>query len=436
MAPAGLTAVTLEVEFTAGAWTDLSSRLSGTDPIRITGGRADRYAEVAPGTLVAVLTNADGALTPGNPSSPWAPHVVRGKRIRLSVTVPSGDVYVLIVADISRWTITIPDGVPADATCTIQANDALARMERQTLRTTLVEQANAVARTAGLGCDAWELTATSINSDPRSTAPATTFANGGRRGAGGTLGTLTVVRTTIPSSPEAPGSMAASSAPSTSRDEDRTQTGGGVIDDLYLERLTLTPVPSATGGTTGPVLHLAPQPGMRRLDLWCRIPDDFFIPAGGPFDRVIADLWAGSTPIVQVAVGQDRGRIRLVVKTASGAAWGHDVDIADDTWRRLTLYRTSAGQIALQLADGLAYAYAVPVDIASTTLIVLGGARSVITPGKQDRCLPIDLAGIHVSQAATAAVPTSWCQGTPPAVQAPDRIPKPPAYADPEPHNF
>jgi hypothetical protein len=82
---AGLpTAILCEIEFTAGVWTDVSSRW--TEPVDIVRGRTDSASDVQPTVITVELENNDGALTPDNPLSQYFPNVVEGKRLRIRVT--------------------------------------------------------------------------------------------------------------------------------------------------------------------------------------------------------------------------------------------------------------------------------------------------------------------------------------------------------------
>ncbi|RSN64043.1 hypothetical protein DMH12_04535 [Streptomyces sp. WAC 04229] len=68
-------------------WTDISRRTDMGRGVTITRGASDERSETQPGTATLRLDNADGALTPGNPSSPYYPYVRRGAPIRISVAV-------------------------------------------------------------------------------------------------------------------------------------------------------------------------------------------------------------------------------------------------------------------------------------------------------------------------------------------------------------
>ncbi|WP_098010494.1 hypothetical protein [Streptomyces sp. sk226] len=68
-------------------WTDISSRVDMVQGVTITRGAQDELAEPQPGGCTMTLDNQDGALTPGNPSSPYAPWVRRNAPIRVSALV-------------------------------------------------------------------------------------------------------------------------------------------------------------------------------------------------------------------------------------------------------------------------------------------------------------------------------------------------------------
>ena len=127
MATGAAHSILVQVEFTGGAWTDVTSDVAGDGAGSISwrGGRSTRYDEVSAATLSVPLRNADGRYTPGNPSSPWAGKLLRGKRIRLSVAAPDLPMVALFTGYIVSWTVTIPDGDPKAALCTVAAADLL-----------------------------------------------------------------------------------------------------------------------------------------------------------------------------------------------------------------------------------------------------------------------------------------------------------------------
>lgn len=65
-------------------WTDITQRVDVDQGVNITRGAADELSETQPGSATLTLDNADGALTPGNSSSPYFPFVRRNAPIRIS----------------------------------------------------------------------------------------------------------------------------------------------------------------------------------------------------------------------------------------------------------------------------------------------------------------------------------------------------------------
>ncbi|MET9923412.1 MULTISPECIES: LamG-like jellyroll fold domain-containing protein [unclassified Streptomyces] len=68
-------------------WTDITDRVDMVQGITITRGASDELSETQPGTCTMTLDNQDGALTPGNPGSPFAPFVRRNAPIRVTQVV-------------------------------------------------------------------------------------------------------------------------------------------------------------------------------------------------------------------------------------------------------------------------------------------------------------------------------------------------------------
>lgn len=67
-------------------WTDISQRVHMPALVDISRGAQDEKAETQVASMTAVLDNQDGALTPGNATSPWYPFVRRNAPIRFAVT--------------------------------------------------------------------------------------------------------------------------------------------------------------------------------------------------------------------------------------------------------------------------------------------------------------------------------------------------------------
>ena len=98
------------------------------------------------------------------------------------------------------------------------------------------------------------------------------------------------------------------------------------------------------------------RPRSGRSSLFFRVPDAYFAPAGGPYERVLLDLWAGSTGLLRVGGSvSSAGKICLRGTVASGTGWVYsDLDLADGQWRKLTLWRYAANQVVASLQDSAA----------------------------------------------------------------------------------
>lgn len=128
----GLPSATLvEIEFSAGVWTDVGSLVKG-DSIEIHVGRDSASSGVQPGTLDLDLDNADGRFTPDNPTSTYYPNFVEGKRIRVRVT-KSATTYVRFVGRITSLEPSFPTGDPAQSVTHLAAVDILGDLARTTL---------------------------------------------------------------------------------------------------------------------------------------------------------------------------------------------------------------------------------------------------------------------------------------------------------------
>ncbi|WP_326808183.1 LamG domain-containing protein [Streptomyces sp. NBC_01775] len=66
-------------------WSDITDYVDVVQGVSITRGASDELAETQPGTATLILDNLDGRFTPGNPASPYWPHVRRNAPIRISV---------------------------------------------------------------------------------------------------------------------------------------------------------------------------------------------------------------------------------------------------------------------------------------------------------------------------------------------------------------
>lgn len=136
----GADGVTVEIEWAAGVWSDVTSRVQFEDDLVITRGRQGLWDDGQPGTLAFSLDNLDGAGTPDNPASPW-PRAGDAVRVRVTVT-HSGTAWVRFLGRVDSWEPTFPeDGTP---TVAVTATDPMAGLS--SLRSpSLLQQAAANA---------------------------------------------------------------------------------------------------------------------------------------------------------------------------------------------------------------------------------------------------------------------------------------------------
>lgn len=125
--------VTVEVELN-GVWTDISGRvLRSGGPIDIGTGRQTELSAGSPATMSLVLDNDDGALIPGNTSSPYYPYWRNAARIRCAETIGYRT-----FRHLTGW-LEVPevtvygestDGAYVKRTTTVNVVDRIARLER------------------------------------------------------------------------------------------------------------------------------------------------------------------------------------------------------------------------------------------------------------------------------------------------------------------
>jgi hypothetical protein len=128
--------VTVEVEFTAGVWTDVTIYLDGRAGGSTNFGRTSPFGTVAPGSLTLTLANEDGRFTPGRQvlsdgvtPHPYYPNVVPRKRIRVAQVV-SGVPNYIFTGHVKGWPPTLVTGKTARVTITATTrDDQLARVK-------------------------------------------------------------------------------------------------------------------------------------------------------------------------------------------------------------------------------------------------------------------------------------------------------------------
>jgi len=117
---------TIEIEFTDGVWTDVTSLVNvGAGSITRKVGRSTQLDTISAGSLSFTLDNPAGTFTPDNPLSTYYPNVVEGKRVRWKVT-EAATTYTRFNGYITQW---VPDinGVSASVV-NVNATDLLGHL--------------------------------------------------------------------------------------------------------------------------------------------------------------------------------------------------------------------------------------------------------------------------------------------------------------------
>lgn len=143
----------LEIEFSAGVWTDVSAYYRS--PVRVRFGRPTQFDEVGAATLTARLDNPDGRFQPDFFGSPYYPYVVKDKRIRFKVT-KDGVTYTRHVGWIVSWKAIFPTRSTNDAYVIVTSVDSLGKLAKKTLRSSWTEQNLWRVRANSTEGDAWE----------------------------------------------------------------------------------------------------------------------------------------------------------------------------------------------------------------------------------------------------------------------------------------
>lgn len=130
------TGLQVDIEFTAGVWTNVSAYVSLRQGISLKFGRTDSYGAPQVATAQLRLDNFDGRFTPKSSGSPYYPNVVPRKRLRVSYASGSSPRF---VGYIKQWLPTV-DGdqhyVTLSATCRLDvlSRSSLSGAHRQAMR--------------------------------------------------------------------------------------------------------------------------------------------------------------------------------------------------------------------------------------------------------------------------------------------------------------
>lgn len=156
----------VEIEFTAGVWTDVSSLVRS---YAIRRGRDSQFTDIQPGTLSFALDNTDGAFTPDNPTSTYWPNFVEGKRVRIRHTKTALNA-TLFLGQITSIDPEYPNN-PTQAVTTVSATDSLGKLQSITLDSAPTMQAQYLAPVAYYPLDETDTATRGSNVARTTTAP-------------------------------------------------------------------------------------------------------------------------------------------------------------------------------------------------------------------------------------------------------------------------
>jgi hypothetical protein len=353
--------VTVEIEFTASVWTDVTTYVSAESKVGVRAGRTTEFDDVGPSTCTLVLRNDDGRFTPDSAGSPYYPDVIEGRRIRVTVTESAVD-YPLFTGSILSWEPNYAGGMLSNGTVTVTANDALATLALHTFDSRWVEETRALARTAATWADVYVL---------KGDASTAAWDNVGIT-TGGDYGTATIVPRT---------------------------TAAGEISYGTPASLTLESGAGFKPATAhGLVASLVPAAAPQVVSFWVQVPTD----ASQGSLRILT-LRDGSGEYGSIRLRYNGSVQTLSVHSTSNTPLSTLVtDVADGAWRLVT-FTASAGSTVVTVtgADGTAVSYTAAFDLTGATSLVLGGERA---DGSQAFCPTCTVAGLSIA-GDTSVVP-------------------------------
>ena len=348
----------LEIEWVSGVWTDVTTDVVWSRAVRIKVGRSSEFDDAQPGELTVSLyneskTNVTGNYTPDNPVSAFYPDVVKGKRIRFTITY-SAVSYIRFLGRLK--TIEADSLDEGRATVTISAIDSLGAMAQRTLSADWIETWTYRGTTEIV--DLWPM-----DDDVSSTS---------FRNAGNGVGTMTVV----------PASGAVGS-----------YQRGSVDQGILLPgQITLSP---ASGSFVGPVAAIDLGRAMGGAVLTFAVKTSQTVASG---DLVLATaLDTSGAAVWSLRLYPSGGHTALAVLDETAAGTGYEILNGtldgSDAWMGVSVYDTGSQSIwFINNAGG----WGIP-QIRNTNIryLVLGGrVASWKLLGKQTLCCPVAVAGV------------------------------------------
>lgn len=355
---AGLSTTKVEIEFTAGAWTDVSSFVQLGAGIQITMGRDTAFSDIQPGTCTFTLDNIPDAttgicpFTPDSALSPYYPNIVEGKRVRV-ISNKTVDVQ-RFIGYITAWTPDIGDGVTGSVAVT--AVDLMATFERVTLNGGAAEWTKYLNRLNGAVWDYWPLDDDSASTSLRNLNP---------------VGN----RATVDLSGDGLGSIQF-----------------GPPDGLLTDGM-MTLTPSTAAAPTGPILQLTPTGTVKVFQIWFRTTSTAAKMVVGAFYNGATTVFSLQVQSGSLGVYDSAGALYATVKiTANDGQWHSAVFVTDVATPTTTnVYFDSEGAIPA--------AYVLPYDMRTTNRISVGGASA--SSGLNTYVFDGDISGLGISDGNT-----------------------------------
>jgi hypothetical protein len=353
--------VTVEIEFTASVWTDVTTYVSAESKVSVRAGRTTEFDDVGPSTCTLVLRNDDGRFTPDSAGSPYYPDVIEGRRIRVTVTESAVD-YPLFTGSILSWEPNYAGGMLPNGTVTVTANDALATLALHTFDSRWVEETRALARTAATWADIYIL---------KGAASTAAWDNIGVS-VGADYGTATVVPTTARVG----------------------EVSYGTPASLVLE----ASAEFKPSSETGTVAALVPAGAPGAVSFWLQIPTGTLPTTSGYVLRPLA----GASELFTVRLLNNAGACDLVVYAAGGGSvlGTLTTGVDDAAWRLISVTASgSSTVVSATTTTGTVTSVSVgSTDLTTTTSILLGGESNGGAPAF---CPPMLAAGLCVAGDAT-----------------------------------
>jgi hypothetical protein len=352
-------ASTVEIEFTASVWTDVTTYVSAESKVSVRAGRTTEFDDVGPSTCTLVLRNDDGRFTPDSAGSPYYPDVIEGRRIRVTVTESAVD-YPLFTGSILSWEPNYAGGMLSNGTVTVTANDALATLALHTFDSRWVEETRALARTAATWADVYVL---------KGDASTAAWDNiGVSRGAD--YGTAILVPATA-----AVGEVSYG-------------TPASLILDGSAEFKPSTEV--------GTVVTVTPAAAPQAVSFWLQVPTGT-LPTSTDY---VLQVRAGGTEVVSIRLVNSGGTCNLTAVGTLGLIGTLASGVADAAWRLISITQsgsdiavtstTTAGAVTALTGAGL--------DLTTCTRMLLGAE---IDDGAPSMAASMLVAGLSVAGDAT-----------------------------------